>query len=85
MKLEINTEEKKIKLTETVNLGELFTFLEEFLPDLKWREYSIEVNVVNNWVNPITPITVPTYPYPAYPSDPNYPWITYSTSTDNVK
>ena len=48
MKLEINTQERKIRLLEEVNIGELFTFLEEILPDLKWREYSIEGNVVYN-------------------------------------
>ena len=84
MKLSINTEQKVIKLEEQTNLGELFTFLEEILPDLKWREYSIEVNVVNNWVNPIS-ITPYVPVNPTYPTNPNYPWITYCTSTDNVK
>ena len=88
MKVEINTQEKIIKLTETVNLGELFTFLEEILPDLKWREYSIEVNVVNNWQNPIvpftpyTPITPPNIPFnPINPFGPFY----ITSSTDGNK
>ena len=88
MKININTTDKVIRLEEQVNLGELFTFLEEILPDLKWREYSIEVNVVNNWVNPIvpftpyTPITPPNIPYnPVNPFGPFY----VATSTDGNK
>lgn len=84
MKLQINSTEKIIRLEEQVNLGELFTFLEEILPDLKWREYSIEGNVVYNVgggqpivINPITP----TYPHYPYTGEPNYPWITYCTSS----
>ena len=89
MKLQINSTKKIIRIEEQVNLGELFTFLEEILPDLKWREYSIEGNVVYNVgggqpiiVNPITP-PYPAYPanFPTYPTVPNYPWITYCTSS----
>lgn len=86
MKIEINTQEKKIILLENANLGELFAFLEEILPDLKWREYSIEGSVVNNWaypiINPIVPYTPQT---PINPWNPSYPWITYSTSTGEIK
>lgn len=89
MKLQINSTDKIIKLEEQVNLGELFTFLEEILPDLKWREYSIEENVVYNVSNPIVvnpaiPNYIPNTPYnpigPNYPN-PSYPWITYCTSS----
>lgn len=86
MKLEINTQERKIRLLEEVNIGELFTFLEEILPDLKWREYSIEGSVIvyDYGQNPIiiNPITSPTFPVNhIYPTAPNYPWITYCTSS----
>lgn len=86
MKLEINTQERKIRLLEEVNIGELFTFLEEILPDLKWREYSIEGNIIvyDYGQNPIivNPTTSPTFPInPIYPTAPNYPWITYCTSS----
>ena len=86
MKLEINIQERKIRLLEEVNIGELFTFLEEILPDLKWREYSIEGSVIvyDYGQNPIiiNPITSPTFPInPTYPTAPNYPWVTYCTSS----
>jgi hypothetical protein len=78
MKLQIDFENKTIKIEEKVNLGKLFSHMEELFPDLKWREFDLEVGVLNNWVNPIViylieqPWTTP--PYPAYP---NYPWVTY--------
>ena len=86
MKLEINTQERKIRLLEEVNIGELFTFLEEILPDLKWREYSIEGSVTYYSSNPIVinpkDLTPPFQPYtPVSPYYPNYPWITYCTSS----
>ena len=83
MKLEINTQERKIRLLEEVNIGELFTFLEEILPDLKWREYSIEENVVYNVSNLI--VVNPNYLTPPFlPYTPNpitNPWVTYCTSS----
>ena len=80
MKVELNTQEKIIKLTEPTNLGELFTFLEEILPDLKWREYSIEGNV--EYHRPNNPIIVnPTPSYIPYTPNPiTNPWVTYCTS-----
>lgn len=81
MKLEINTQERKIRLLEEANLGELFTFLEEILPDSKWREYSIEGNVVYNWGGPITVIPPYTNPSPFPPNPITNPWVTYCTSS----
>ena len=83
MRININSTEKIIRLEEQVNLGELFTFLEEILPDLKWREYSIEGNVVYNVSNPI--VVNPNYLTPPFsPYTPNpvtHPWVTYCTSS----
>lgn len=73
MKLEINTHERKIRVLENANLGELFAFLEEILPDLKWREYSIEGNTVIKWqkspVVTFTPASIPKF-YPATHKNP---------------
>lgn len=79
MKLEINTQERKIRLLEEVNIGELFTFLEEILPDLKWREYSIEGNVVYDVSNPIVINPTPSF-VPYTPNPITNPWVTYCTS-----
>ena len=80
MKLQINTSEKLIRLEESTNLGELFTQLEELLPDMKWREYSIEAIIVNNCNPPVI-----TFPYEPYvPVNPVTPWITYSVDTNKI-
>lgn len=71
MKIQIDTIEKTIKIEEKVNLGELFSYMEQLFPDLKWREFNLEVGTIINWINPIT---LPQYPYPQ-PTDPYYPWI----------
>lgn len=73
MKLQLDTIAKTIKIEEKVNLGELFNKLEELLPDLKWREFELEMGSITNWVNPWV---IPVYPDRYYPSYP-LPWITY--------
>lgn len=78
MKLQINTSEKLIRLEESVKLGELFTQLEELLPDMKWREYTLEIGVIHN-------ITVTPLPFERYtPKIPEigFPWITYQVDTN---
>ena len=70
MKIQIDTTEKIIKIEEKVNLGELFSKLEELFPDLKWREFNLETNTAIYWTNPIQ------YPY--------YPLITYDVAGDPV-
>ena len=51
MKLQIDFDNKTIKLEEKVNLGELFNQLEEILPDLKWREFELEMGSITNHLN----------------------------------
>lgn len=85
MKLQINSTEKIIRLEEQVNLGELFTFLEEILPDLKWREYSIE-GVIVDWSYPIINPITPPYPQYPWPNPITNPWVTYCiSSTGEIK
>ena len=78
MKIQIDTVEKTIKIEEKVNLGELFSYMEQLFPDLKWREFDLEVGTIINWINPIT---FPVYPQPF---DPYYPWIVTCDGTYNV-
>ena len=42
MKLQLDFDEKTIRIEEKVNLGELFNKLEEILSDLKWREFDLD-------------------------------------------
>ena len=77
MKLQLDFDNKIIKIEEKVNLGEFFSKLEELLPDLKWREYDLEMGSITNWLNP--------WIYPAYPQYPiDYPWITTYEGTYNI-
>lgn len=68
MKLQLDTQNKTVKIEGTVNLEELFETLKRFLPKGEWKQFSLEANTTIEWVNPIT---VPYYPY--YPLNP-YPW-----------
>lgn len=58
MILTIDTEQKTISVSGTVNADDLFKQLKQFLPENKWREYSLCFN------NPIT----------YYPIIPSTPW-----------
>lgn len=77
MKIQLNTTEKTIKIEEKVNLGELFLFLNQILPDL-WREFSIETNSSILWCDPIK---VEPWFYPSYPWW-REPIITYGGTGD---
>lgn len=80
MKLQINTKEKLIRLEKSVSLGDLFTQLEELLPDMKWREYTLEGTIINNWTYPI--ITSPLERYTPRIPETGFPWITYTADVN---
>lgn len=46
MKIQIDTNRKEIKLEGSVNLRELFAFLNNFFPDFSWGEYSLAIDPV---------------------------------------
>jgi len=81
MKLQIDTENKTIKVDENVLLEDLVKVLNKLLPK-EWKNYTLETNSTWYWYNPI----------PYYPSQ---PWrigdvtytdgITTSTSVYNVE
>lgn len=77
MKIQLDTDLKIIRLEEKVNLGEFFSKLEELLPDLKWREYELDVVPIINWTSPM--VINPVEPY--YPT---YPWYTTTGGTYNI-
>lgn len=93
MKITLDTKLKEIQLHEEVNAEELFSALENLLPNGLWKEFKIKTSVINNWTNPIVVPYTPIYPenpnpFPlqpwASPSTipcPNYPWITYGQNT----
>ena len=84
MKIRIDFTEKIITVENAVNLKEFYDKLKLILPDGKWKEYTLETNVIiNNWNNPVIIEKYPWYdPYP-YPNYEPYisPWIiTYDTN-----
>lgn len=80
MKIQLDTDNKIIKLDEKVNLGDFMDLLNTLLPFSKWREFTLETNTVINWDYPI--VTQPTIinPYTPRPWW-EQPWITYGTTT----
>lgn len=69
MKLQLDLDNKIIRLDEKVNLSDLYETLKKLLPQGEWKEFSIETNTTIIWSNPII------YPYyqPTYPIKP-FPW-----------
>lgn len=54
MNIQIDTNNKTIKLQEAVNLGEFREILLKLFPNDEWKEYKLETNtIINNWTNPI--------------------------------
>ena len=88
MKLQINTENKTIKIDSNILLSELFNALESLFPDGAWGELTLEVNstISTNWANSIVIPWVRPY-WPAGTETPkrwwdDRPWynITYTSS-----
>ena len=96
MKIQIDTTTKTIKIEEAVKLGELFEKLQALFPDASWKDWNLEIAVINNWINPVPviikeyipapmPITLPWWTTQPYIGDytPNnpYPFPTVIYST----
>lgn len=60
MKLELDTTNKVIKISDSVNLKELVDMVKKLLPD-NWREFELRVDPTITWVNP-QPIWIDRYP-----------------------
>ena len=91
MKLQIDTELKTIKIEEKVNIGEFIEKLDLLFPEFGWKEYTLEVTIINNFSNPIVidhrnlPLIPNPYinPYKVYCSDKtgdHTPQTTYNIS-----
>ena len=72
MKIQIDTDNKIIKLEQNVNLLELFNQLNNLLPNNLWYDFVIDVNTKIEWINPIYPNN-PSPIQPYYPIIPNIP------------
>ena len=72
MKLQLDTDNKIVRIEESINLGTFVETLKTLLPNGTWKSFTLEVNNIINWGYPII-VERPTIyePYKVYP------WITY--------
>jgi len=80
MKLQLDTENKTITIEEDVNLHEFYEQINNILPGGLWREFTLKVEKIREWNNPIT--VTPHTPINPYP--PTYPQIWYGTSNTDI-
>ena len=81
MKIQLDTENKVIKIEDVVNLGELTETLERLLPNGEWKDFKLDTQTQINWTpNPIIIREQPYNPRPWW----EQPWITYGTDNINV-
>jgi hypothetical protein len=67
MKLQLDTENKIIRIEESVNLDEFYTMIKKLFPNDLWKKFKLETNVISNWTSPIIIKEYPVYPYPYTP------------------
>lgn len=72
MKIQLDTENKTIKLESDVELSKLVETLDELLPDGKWREFTLKTNTtITRWDFPVIireKESWPTYPWYRQPA-----------------
>lgn len=82
MKLQLDTTNKEITIEESVNLHDLYETLNDLLPGGKWREFTLKVEKIIEWKDPINIPTQPfTNPLPNTYPDPSRIWYTDTTLT----
>ncbi len=85
MKIQLDTINKTITIEEDVNLHDFYEEINSILPGGLWREFTLKVEKIKEWNNPITvtphtPINPYTNPYPTYPQI----WYTSSNSDNDT-
>lgn len=79
MKLQLDTENKKIKLESTVKLKDLVKTLNSLFPNKEWKDYDLETNTtIVGWTNPI--IINPPYYQPYW----ERPWVVTTMGLSKV-
>ena len=87
MRIQIDTEQKEIRLPDQVRFDDLIDKLNMLFPDGSWKEYYLVIDNTITWIQPVLPIVQPFTP-PWYPNRPE-PWtpplpILYGTGGDGV-
>lgn len=84
MKIQLDTENKTIKLEKDVVLSKLIETLDKLLPNGEWKEFTLETNtVIHHWSNPVVLPSVIPYPVPTYPR-PYWPWYSSTRLESNL-
>ena len=84
MKIQLDTENKTIKLEKEVVLSKLIETLDKLLPDGAWKEFTLETNtVIHQWSHPVVVPSVIPYPVPPYPR-PSWPWYSSTRLDSNL-
>jgi hypothetical protein len=84
MKIQLDTENKTMKLEKDVVLSKLIETLEKLLPNGEWKEFTLETNtVIHQWSNPVVLPSVIPYPVPPYPR-PYWPWYSSTSLESNL-
>ncbi len=82
MRIQLDTETKRIKVEQDILLSKLITTLDSLLPNKEWKKYTLETHtVINNWSSPTIIRERYVEPY-------QYPWITWmgaSNTTNSLK
>ena len=77
MKIQLDTEQKTIKVEENVNLQELMAELKKRFPNGEWKEYQLTMGeTIIGWPYPV-------YPHPQYSFYPQYPITPYTIECGN--
>lgn len=64
MKLQLDTENKTIKIESDILLKDLVRTLEKLLPKGEWKEFTLQTHTtINNWNSPIVIREYPRYKY----------------------
>ncbi len=83
MKIQIDTDNKIIRLESSINFGEFMTKINLLFPDDTWKEYKVETNTQIVWSDPIFIKSRPIYRdlYPEWWRQPIYYGTTSGTET----
>lgn len=75
MKIQIDTDNKTVKVEGTVNFNELIKAVKKLLPE-DWQKYSLESGTIIQWSNPII-----IHDYNDWWHHPYRPWYPYYGTT----
>jgi hypothetical protein len=67
MKLQLDTDNKTIKIDESVKLTKLMQVVKKLLPNGEWQDFTLITNTtIQHWSSPVI--------YKEYYPTPSYPW-----------